>query len=130
MTREYTGIDQSVTKAEIAVEDLVEPNGIALQKTKDGVKLPEAGGDIYGLAIISNDDSVKKGERIDVQIKDIGLWQSGDVFEAGDLLATDAAGKCVKAASGNYIVGRAMQSAAAPDELVQVRLINVGAKLA
>ncbi len=130
MTREYTGIDQSVTKSFLAGADLTEPNGVFVAAGEDGVTLPTAGGDVVGLAIVSNQDSVAKGKRLDVQIKDIGLAVAGGAFSAGSLLATDASGRAVAATSGKFIVGRAIGPATAIGDLVQVQLLNFGAKMA
>lgn len=130
MTREYSGIDSSVTKSFLAAENLTEPNGVFVKLDGDGVSLPAAGGDVVGIAIISNQDSVKAGERVDVQIKDIGLVVAGGVFAQGALLATNASGKAVAASSTNYIVGRALGPATAAGDLVQVQLLNNGVKMA
>jgi len=124
-TFEYDGIISTATWDFLAAEKLTEPKGIALALTEDGAKLPAAGAAVCGIAIISNPDEVAAGERVDVQIKDIGLWRAGGEFKAGDLLATDATGKAVKAATGNAVVAMALENAAAND-LVKVKLILAG----
>lgn len=124
-TYEYTGIVSTTTVDLLAAADLTQPQAIALALTEDGVKLPAAGADVVGIAIISNEETVKTGERVAVQVKDIGLWRAGAEFKAGDLLATDATGKAVKAATGNAVVAMALENAAAND-LVKVKLILAG----
>lgn len=125
-TYEYTGINSSATVDFLAAADLVEPKGIGLKLTDSGVSLPTAGGDIAGIAIISNPDSVKAGERVDVQVKDIGLAKAGAAFNAGALLAVDATGKFVAATSGQLMIARALEAANAAGDLVKVQLINAG----
>ena len=125
-TYEYTGINSSATIDLLAASELTAPKGIALALSSSGAALPSAGGDVVGIAIISNPDSVPAGGRVDVQVKDIGLWTAGATFDAGDLLATDASGKAVEAAAGNRIVARALEGAAAAGDLVKVQIINAG----
>lgn len=126
-TFEYTGINSSATVDFLAGAKLTEPKGIGLALGTSGVTLPTAGGDIVGIAIISNPDVVETGERVDVQVKDIGLMKAGGAFNAGALLAVDATGKAVTAASGKTIVARALETASAAGDLVKVQLINCGA---
>ena len=126
-TFEYTGINSSATVDFLAGAKLTEPKGIGLALGASGVTLPTAGGDIVGIAIISNPDVVETGERVDVQVKDIGLMKAGGSFNAGAMLAVDAAGKAVTAASGKTIVARALETASAAGDLVKVQLINCGA---
>lgn len=126
-TFEYSGINSSVTVDFIAKAELTEPKGIFLALDSDGAKLPSAGGDVVGIAIISNQDVVPAGGRVDVQVKDIGLVYASASFAAGALLATDATGKAKAASSGNTVVARAMEAAGAAGDLVKVQLINAGA---
>ncbi len=127
-TFEYDGIVSTATVNLLAKAELKEPKGIALALSESGAALPTAGADVAGIAVISNPDTVAAGGRVDVQIKDVGLWRAGEEFEAGALLATDATGKAVKAKTGNYIVARALEAASAADDLVKVQMLNAGAK--
>jgi len=126
-TFEYSGINSSATVDFLAKAELTEPKGIFLALDSDGVKLPSAGGDVVGIAIISNQDVVPAGGRVDVQVKDIGLVYASASFAAGALLATDAAGKAKAASSGNTVVARALEAAGSAGDLVKVQLINAGA---
>ena len=98
-TFEYSGINESATVDFLAKAALTAPKGIFLALDSDGAKLPSAGGDVVGIAIISNPDAVAAGGRVDVQVKDIGLVYASASFAAGALLTTDAAGKarCISA---------------------------------
>jgi len=125
-TIEYSTINQSPTVDFLAAEALTNPQGVALALSDEGVKRPEAGADVVGIALVSNPEAVAAGERVDVQVKDIGRWYAASEFAAGDLLATDAAGKAVKANSGNMIIARALDAASAAGDLVRVQIINAG----
>lgn len=128
MNIEYASINDTPTTSELAAEELKAPQGIALALTSDGAKLPAAGADVLGIALVNNADTVAAKGRVDIQIRGRGLWMAGGTFSAGDLLATDDAGKAVKAKTGNFIVARAMEAATAPGDLVRVQLLNCGAK--
>lgn len=125
-TFEYGGINESPTINLLAAEKLTEPKAVALKLTEDGVKLPAAGDDVIGIALISNADVVESGNRVDIQIKDIGYWKAGAEFLPGDLLATDDKGMAQKAETGQYIIARALNSATAKGDLVKVQIINLG----
>ena len=129
-TFEYSGINESATVDFLAKAALTAPKGIFLALDSDGAKLPSAGGDVVGIAIISNPDAVAAGGRVDVQVKDIGLVYASASFAAGALLTTDAAGNAKAAASGDAVVARAMEAAGAAGDLVKVQLINAGAVVA
>ena len=51
-TYEYTGINSSVTIDLLAGAALTGPNAVALALDSDGAKLPSAGGDVVGIAIL------------------------------------------------------------------------------
>lgn len=125
-TFEYSGINESATISLLAGAKLEEPCGIALKLTGDGAVLPDAGDDVAGIALVSNQSLVGPGERVDVQVKDIGLWKAGAAIVQGDLLAADAEGFAQKAAAGQYIVARALTGASAKGDLVRVQIINAG----
>ena len=125
-TFEYSGINESTTVSLKAGVDLTEPKGIALALDGDGLKLPSAGADCVGIAIISNEDAVKTGGRVDVQIKDIGKMFTGGAVALGALVSVDAEGKAVTAASGKQIFGRALSPATAPGDLIDVQIMHAG----
>ena len=130
-TFEYTGINSSATMDFLAGAALTNPQGVFVALGSSGVTLPSAGGDVVGIALISNPDAVASGGRVDVQIKDVGLVRAAASFNAGTLLMTDANGKATTATgSGKKIIARALQAAAAAGDLVQVQLINCGAAMA
>ena len=86
-----------------------------------------AGGNALGL-IIPGQEDIKANEDVNVQIKDIGLWKTGDAVEAGAELTTDADGKAVTAVAGNFILAIALEAAAAKDTVIKAQVIKAGYK--
>ena len=75
-----------------------------------GVAIIEAGyNDISGVTA----GMVKKGEDVTVQIKEIGYVIAGAEIKEGQEVAAGAGGKAVVAATGNYVLGIALNSVAA-----------------
>ena len=125
-TFEYTGINESATISLKAGAALTSPKGIALALDGDGLKLPSAGADVVGIAILTNEDSVAAGDRVDVQIKDIGKIYAGGAITLGALVSVNAAGKAVAAQTGNTILGRALSAATAAGDLIDVQILHAG----
>ena len=125
-TFEYTGINESATIVLQAGAALTSPKGVALALDEDGLKLPSAGDDVVGIAILSNEDAVAIGGRVDVQIKDIGKMYAGGAVTLGALVSVDAAGKAVAATEGDAILGRALSAATAAGDLIDVQILHAG----
>ncbi|MBQ9611534.1 MAG: DUF2190 family protein [Lachnospiraceae bacterium] len=125
-TYEYSGINSSATISLLAGAALTNPKGIALALDEDGVKLPSAGADVVGIALLTNDDAIAVGGRVDVQIKDVGKVFAGGSFDQGDLLTVDATGKAVKATGGKTVFARALAPASASGDLVTVQIMHCG----
>ena len=125
-TFEYTGINESATVSLKAGAALTSPKGIALALDGDGLKLPSAGADVVGIAIISNEDAAAVGDRVDVQVKDIGKIYAGGAVTLGALVSVDAAGKAVAAATGDMVLGRALSAATAAGDLIDVQILHAG----
>lgn len=86
-----------------------------------------AGENALGL-IIPGQEDIKANEDVNVQIKDIGLWKTGDAVEAGAELTTDADGKAVTATEGAFILAIALESAAAEGAVIKAQVIKAGYK--
>lgn len=125
-TFEYSGINESAVISLLAGAKLEEPCGVALKLTADGAVLPSAGDDVAGISLLSNRSPVEEGERVDVQIKDIGFWKAGAEIAQGDLLAADAEGFAQKAAAGQFVVARALTGAGVKGDLVKAQIIHAG----
>jgi len=111
-----------------AGERLEDARGIALMIKDGAVVKPKAGTNVIGLSIIETDEIVEQGADVDIQIKDIGKWAAGAEIEAGVELATDANGKAVAAATGDFIVGIALSSATKAGTWVKVQITKSGYK--
>lgn len=120
-------INESATVTFKAKAELKGNQGLALALNEGKLELPAAGANVLGLSLFTNDDA-KAGDSLTVQVKDIGKWIAGGTIAAGDELATDAAGKAVKATDGQFIVGIALSAAATAGTVVSVQLTKSGYK--
>ena len=73
-------------------------------------------------------EKVDAGEDVTVQIKDIGLWVTGDAISAGAELTPDANGAAVTAEEGAFILAIALESAAAEGAVIKAQVIKAGYK--
>lgn len=125
-TYEYTGINESVTVALQAGEDLSDVNAKAVKLTEEGIVLPAAGEEAIGIVLITEDETYKKGDTVSVQMKDIGLWKAGGEIALGALLAADDEGLCQTAAAGQWVLARALSPAIGKGNIVKVQIIHAG----
>lgn len=123
-----TSINESPTIIMEAGAKLEDVQGIALAITAGKLAKPSAGANVIGLSLFTNDENVEAGGSLTVQVKDIGRWVAGEAIAVGDELATDAAGKAVKATDGAFIVGIALSAAAKAGTVVSVQLTKSGYK--
>lgn len=125
MNKNFNGvqINQSVTIVEQAGADIADCRNkimvyddagsvvLAADATKVpvGIALIEAGyNDISG----TESGKVAKGDDVDIQIKDIGYVIAGEEIAKGAEVAAGADGLAVAAASGNYVLGIALNKTA------------------
>lgn len=87
-----------------------------------------AGEASMGILMPETPASVAAGDDVSLQIKDIGLWMTGDAVAAGAELTTDANGKAITATSGAYILAQALEAAAAAGRVIRVQIIKAGYK--
>lgn len=120
-------INESATVTFKAKAELKGNQGLALALNEGKLELPAAGANVLGLSLFTNDDA-KAGDSLTVQVKDIGKWIAGGAVAAGDELAVNAAGKAVKVAEGQFIVGIALSAAAAAGTVISVQLTKSGYK--
>lgn len=91
--------------------------------------VPAAAGDnAIGLFIATTPDTVAAGDDVTVQIKDIGLWVTGAAVLAGAEVASNAGGQAITAAANAFIVGIALETAAAPGAVIKVQIVKAGYK--
>lgn len=124
-----TGINDTPTivgKATVAI------NGGAFLAAKfdanGGIVLAGAGNNALGLLLATTPDAVAAGDDVTAQIKDIGLWRVGAAVAFGAELTSDANGKAVTAAVGNFITAIALEKATAADLIIKVQVVKAGYK--
>ena len=126
MAKNFNGvqINQSVTIVEKAGAEIADCRNRIMKYDENGnVVLATAGKDIpVGVALIEagyNDitgaesGKVASGDGVDIQIKDIGFVLAGAEIKKGQEVTAGADGKAVVAATGNYVLGIALNSVAA-----------------
>lgn len=123
-----TSINDSPTIVLPAKEKIENAQGIALVIDGGEFTKPTAGANVIGLSLFTNDETVQAGDDITVQVKDIGKWIAGEAVAVGDELTTDAEGKAVKAAEGNFITAVALSKATAAGDVIKVQIIKAGYK--
>lgn len=123
---EYTGINTSATVTFPAGADMADIGATAVTLSEEGLSKPDAGAEVLGIVLVSEDESYKKGDDITVQVKDIGIWKAGAELPAGALLASDAEGLCQEASSGQWVLARALTAASAKGDLIRVQIIHAG----
>lgn len=130
MAKNYNGvqINPSATIVEKAGAEIADVrNRIVKYDTNGNVVLATAGTTIpVGIAIIEagyNDISgvqsgkVAVGEDVDIQIKDIGVVLTGAEIKKGQEVTAGANGLAAVAASGNYVLGIALDTVGANEFL-------------
>lgn len=130
MIKNYNGAQHmsTATIVEMAGADIADCRNRIMKFDDNGnVVLATAGTDLpVGIAIIEagyNDISgvesgkVKAGERIDILIKDMGVVLAGASIKKGQEVAAGADGFAAVAASGDYVLGIAMENAEANEYL-------------
>lgn len=122
----YTGINSSATVTFPAGEDMTDIGATAVVLAGEGLSKPDAGAEVLGVVLVSEDESYKKGDDITIQVKDIGIWKAGAEFPAGALLASDAEGLCQEASSGQWVLARALTAASAKGDIIRVQIIHAG----
>ena len=120
-----TSINESPTIVLEAGKDIEGAQGIALAIKNGKAEKPTAGANVIGLSLFTK---VKAGDDVDIQVKDIGKWIAGEAVAVGDELTTNAEGKAVKAAAGNFITAVALSAATEAGSVVKVQLIKAGYK--
>lgn len=106
-------INEQPILAEVAGAEIAAGSGKAVKYNSDGnVELAGAGEAICGILIMQTDETVKAGDIVTVQFKDIGYVAAAGDFAKGDALSVGADGKFVKAADGKA-VARALEAGSA-----------------
>ena len=120
-----TGINDSATIVAKAAADITDGAFKAVKLTATGISIAGAGEAAIGI-LIPETESPKAGEVVNVQVKDIGLVIVGAAVAPGDLLASDANGKLIKAASGKFVIAQALEEAAEADCIITAQVCKAG----
>ena len=86
------------------------------------------GANAIGIISMSEDETIKKGADVTIQVKDIGAWVAGEAITIGDELTSDATGAAKKAGTGNFITAIAITAAEEAGTILRVQLIKAGYK--
>lgn len=121
-----TSVNESPTVATKAAAAIKDGAMLAVTLGANGVTKATAGDAAIGLLIVGTEADVAAGDDVSVQVKDIGLWKTGAAVAAGALLASDASGKAITAAAGNFIIAQALEAATAADQVIHVQIIKAG----
>lgn len=130
MIKNYNGvqINKSSTIVEMAGADIKDCRNRIMKYDENGnVVLATAGTDLpVGIALIEagyNDitgvesGKVVTGERVDILVKDMGVVLAGATIKKGQEVAAGADGFAAVAASGDYVLGIALDNAEAEEYL-------------
>jgi len=122
-----TGINDTPTIVGKAGIPLVNAAFLAVKFDEAGNIVPAGTGEnALGLLIASIPEHVDVGEDVTVQIKDIGLWVTGDAVSAGAELTPDANGAAVTAEEGKYVTAIALEAATAAGQVIKVQIVKSG----
>lgn len=122
-----TGINDSPVITGVAAQQMVNAAFHAAKFDDNGNIAPAgAGENALGLFIATTPETVNAGEEVTVQIKDIGLWITGDAVAAGAELTPDANGAAVTAAAGKYVTAIALEAATAAGQVIKVQIVKSG----
>ena len=127
MTYISTSVNPSAIKKEKAGAAMTEPAFLIAKYDANGAVVKAGAGDCaLGVFIPNNDDAVAVGDGIDVQVKDIGYVKAGAAITKGAAIMSDANGKAVTATSGKFILGFALATASAADDVILVQITKSG----
>lgn len=119
-----TGINTSATIVEAAGAK-ADFRGKAVKYDENGkVVLAGAGEAAIGVVIITNAEESNVGDDVDIQVKEIGLGKAGEAITKGTELAASADGSLVKATSGQFVIGVALDSAAAAGKYIKMQIVK------
>lgn len=124
-----TGINDSPTIVGKAGIPMINAALHAAKFDDQGELVPAlAGENAIGLFIATTPDSVAPGDDVTVQIKEMGLWITGDAVVAGAELTSNAGAQAVPAVVGDYVTAIALETAAAPGTVIKVQINKCGRK--
>lgn len=76
--------------------------------------------------VAEEDNVIAIGDEITAQIKDISFWKTGAAVVTGALLTSDNEGLAVTAATGDFILGVALEATDAKGQVIKVQINKSG----
>lgn len=127
MTYISTSVNPSAIISEKAGAAMTDPAFFIAKFNENGSVVKAGAGEcVLGVFLPTNDGNMAEGDGVDIQVKDIGYVKTGGAIAKGAAIASDANGKAVAAVSGNFILGYALASAGAADEVILVQITKSG----
>lgn len=83
---------------------------------------------VAGILLPETTQKISSGEDVTIQIKDIGYCKAGAEIKKGQEVMTDVQGRVIPATSGKFVIGYAMTSATAENEIIEVDIRKCGYK--
>ena len=117
-----TSINESPVIAEKAGVAIADVRGRAVKFANGAVVLVGAGEAAIGIGIMTNDETIKQGDDITVQVKDMGVVYAGAAITKGAELAVGENGALVPATEGKYVVAIALEEATDAGVFIKVQL--------
>lgn len=122
--------NDSATVSGVLGKDLLSGRHRAVMWDEKGlVCVADGGASAFGVLLSSTADERKKGDSVDVLIKNIGLLEVAEAVSVGDFVSINELGQGVKASSGMVIFGRAMSAGSGENAVVQVLIMPCGATM-
>ena len=123
----YASINNSPTVSLKAGAEIDDVRFKAVKYDAEGkAVLASTAGEVFlGIALPTTGDAVgkvKKGDDLDIQIKDMGMAVAGGAVAAGDPLAVNANAQLVKASAGNFIIGYALEAATQAGDIITIQV--------
>lgn len=123
-----TTINESPTITLVAGADIENAQGKAVKIVGGEAIAATAGVNAVGIIPLSEDEVIKRGSDVTIQVKDIGAWKAGGKIDVGDELTSDADGFAVKATAGNFITAIAVTSAEEKGTIIRAQVVKAGYK--
>ena len=119
MTYLSTGINESPVITEVANAAIADVRGRAVKYSSGKIVLCGAADPALGIGIMTNDETIAAGGKVDVQIKDIGLVYAGAAITKGANLSSDANGALIPTTSTNPVIAVALEAASAAGQFIR-----------
>ena len=127
LERLNSSINNSPTIAAPAAVDIPGPAHKAVMFDANGNVTIATSGDVaVGVVLSSTLDPIVAGRDTHILIKHIGLMEVGAAVPIGTLVTVNGDGQAVPAAAGDFIFGRAFETATDAGQVIQVQINQMG----